>query len=187
MWCNIRRCGNSKIHLKLIFFLWYVHRGVILTKDNLAKRNRQGSKKCAFCSRDETIQHLFFDYRVARFLWTLVSISFGLQPPRSIRHIFRNWLLGADAKTKNFILIWVSALCWALWLCRNNIVFEKSPMFTYMQVLFRATHWLRFWAQMQRLDGGEDILKQACHRMEVMTMQIFAYHGWRFTNRITPS
>jgi hypothetical protein len=32
----------------------------VLTKDNLAKRNWQGNKRCCFCANDETIQHLFF-------------------------------------------------------------------------------------------------------------------------------
>ena len=37
-----------------------VQRGVILTKDNLLKRRWKGGSKCCFCSKDETIQHLFF-------------------------------------------------------------------------------------------------------------------------------
>ena len=31
--------------------LWYLHRGVILTKDNLAKCNWHGSKKYCFCQK----------------------------------------------------------------------------------------------------------------------------------------
>jgi hypothetical protein len=34
-------------------------KGVVLTKDNLAKCNWQGNKKCVFCNSDESIQHLF--------------------------------------------------------------------------------------------------------------------------------
>jgi len=47
-------------------FLWYLYRGVVLTKDNLVKRNWQGSKTCCFCYKEETIRHLFFDCRFAR-------------------------------------------------------------------------------------------------------------------------
>jgi hypothetical protein len=28
---------------------------------------------------------------------------------------------------------------------RNGLVFNKTVMVTYLQVVFRATHWLRFW------------------------------------------
>jgi hypothetical protein len=48
-----------KAPLKIKIFMWYLQRGVILTKDNLAKRSWQGSKVCCFCHKDETIQHLF--------------------------------------------------------------------------------------------------------------------------------
>ena len=38
-----------KIPSKIRIFLWYLKRGVILTKDNLARRNWNGDKSCAFC------------------------------------------------------------------------------------------------------------------------------------------
>jgi len=43
-----------KVPLKTKVFMWFLKRGVILTKDNLAKRNWEGSKLCSFCSGHET-------------------------------------------------------------------------------------------------------------------------------------
>ena len=40
-----------------------------MTKDNLIKRNWKGSTKCCFYSLEESIQHLFFECHVARFVW----------------------------------------------------------------------------------------------------------------------
>jgi hypothetical protein len=57
---NNKKIWYMKIPLKTKVFAWYLRRGVILTKDNLVKRNWQGSKKCVFCLHDETINHLFF-------------------------------------------------------------------------------------------------------------------------------
>jgi hypothetical protein len=48
-----------KMKISLIFFAWYLRRGVILTKDNLMKRNWHGSKTCVFCSQDETLNNCF--------------------------------------------------------------------------------------------------------------------------------
>jgi hypothetical protein len=62
-----------KIPLKIKIFLWYLKKGVILTKDNLAKRKRQGSVKYCFCSSDETIQHLFLDCHFASFVWNTIE------------------------------------------------------------------------------------------------------------------
>jgi hypothetical protein len=54
-----KKVWKSKLPLEIKFFLWFLKRGVILTKDNLAKRNWNGSKQCAFCHENESIQHLF--------------------------------------------------------------------------------------------------------------------------------
>jgi len=164
--------------------MWYLHRGVVLTKDNLAKRNWHGSKKCVFCSHDETIKHLFFDCHFAKFLWRVVQYTFGLVPPTSVAQLYNDWLLRFDCKSKTQLVCGVSALCWALWLSRNDIVFDNSPMKTYMQVLFRATHWLRMWLLLQKCDDDTNLLKDACRSLETTAMQIFANHGWRFSNKI---
>jgi hypothetical protein len=48
-----------KPSLKIIIFLWYLGRGVTLTKENLVNHSSKGSMKCNFYNQNETIQHLF--------------------------------------------------------------------------------------------------------------------------------
>jgi hypothetical protein len=55
-----RKMWRVQIPLKIKIFMWYVYKGVVLTKDNLAKHNWNGSKQCSFYCKDESIQHLFF-------------------------------------------------------------------------------------------------------------------------------
>ena len=43
-----------KLPLKIKIFLWYLNKGVILTKDNLVKRQRKGNTSCSFCDTNET-------------------------------------------------------------------------------------------------------------------------------------
>jgi hypothetical protein len=43
----------------------------------------------------------------------------------------------------HFILV-ASAICWAIWLSRNDAVFDNAPIKSSLQVVFRAMHWLRF-------------------------------------------
>jgi hypothetical protein len=59
---------KARLPLKIIIFLWYLRRGVILTKDNLINRMWKGDPTCSFCGKQEGIQHLFFEWRVARFV-----------------------------------------------------------------------------------------------------------------------
>jgi hypothetical protein len=47
---------RMKLPLKIKIFLWFLKKGVTLTKDNLAKRNWNGSKVGSFCSSLETIK-----------------------------------------------------------------------------------------------------------------------------------
>ena len=58
---NNKNIWKMKAPLKVKNFAWYLRRGVILTKDNLLKRNWHGSSKCCFCNHDETIKNLFFE------------------------------------------------------------------------------------------------------------------------------
>jgi hypothetical protein len=109
-------------------------------------------------------------------MWCLLSICFSLRSPRYVRHIFRSWLLGLDLKTKNLIITGVSALCWAIWISRNNLVFDNAQSMTYLQVLFRGTHWLRLWAQLQRSeDPAANLIRNACRRLETVAMQFFLF------------
>jgi len=175
---------NLKLPLKIKKIAWYLKRGVVLTKDNLAKRNWSGSKKCVFCSQDETIQHLFFDCHYAKFIWRAISFSFGLDIPTSVDNMCYGWLQGIHPKHRPNILVGAIAICWSLWLNRNDIVFNKCIVKTYMQVLFRATYWCRFWAMLQRREEDTNWMKTACRSLETTVMQIFINHGWSFRNRL---
>ena len=115
-----------KIPLKVKIFLWYLEKGVVLTKDNLFKRNWRGSNKCCFCINEETIQHLFIECPFARLAWWAVQCAFNLSPPLSIENLFGNWLNGIPKLLKSQLLVGASALCWSIWLCRNDAVFNKN-------------------------------------------------------------
>ena len=72
----------------LKIFLWYLRRGVILMKDNLAKRNWQGNKQHCFCHKVETINHLFFYCHFARAAWLIIFASSGINPPNNVANMF---------------------------------------------------------------------------------------------------
>ncbi len=116
-----KRIWKLKILLKVKIFLWYLHRGVVLTKDNLTKRKWQGNKNCCFCCNDETIRHLFFKCRFSHFAWSIIQVASGFPPPHCVAHIFGSWLDGIYNNLKAHVLL--AATCWSLWLCRNNVVF----------------------------------------------------------------
>jgi hypothetical protein len=89
-----------KVPLKIRIFMWFLHRRVLLTKDNLAKRKWQGSQKYCFCDQKETVQHLFISCPLAKMVWHIVHMTFSIIPPTSIANLFGNWLVGVSEKDK---------------------------------------------------------------------------------------
>ena len=144
-----KKLWKLKAPLKIKIFLWYLKRGVILTKDNLAKRNWQGSQHCCFCHENKTVQHLFFDYRLTRMVWATVHAAWGLCKPTNIANLFSGWLNGIPKPYKPLILVGVAALCWSVWLCRNAVIFYNKKS-SFLQVIYLTTHWLRMWAILQQ-------------------------------------
>jgi hypothetical protein len=120
------------IPLKIKIFMWYLYKGVVLTKGNLAKRNWNGSKQCSFCCKEESIQHLFFDCYYAKFMWGLIQITFGIWPPHNIIHLFGIWVNSFHRTLKRQLLAGALAFYWAIWLSRNDIIFDKTPTKTFL-------------------------------------------------------
>jgi hypothetical protein len=172
-----------KLPLKIKVFMWYLYKCVILTKDNLARRQWQGDTKCCFYSSEESIQHLLFDCHYTKFLWRIIHVSFNLNPPNSVHNLFTSWLDGLNRKMKSQILVGASAICWALWLTRNNIVFDNVIAPPYLQVIFKAIYWTRFWSLLQKEEDRLSV-KMGCRIIETAAMEVFARHGWNFSNKI---
>jgi hypothetical protein len=135
-----------KIPLKIKIFMWFLSNKVLLTKDNLAKRNWKGCTKCVFCGEQETVHHLFLSCPFARLLWRMIFFAFDLPPPTSVTNMFGHWLNGVDKISKNRMRIGVSALCWSIWRCRNDIVFNNVKNFNVLQVIRMVAHWVQLWA-----------------------------------------
>ena len=72
------RLWKGRTPLKIKIFLWLIEQNVILTKDNLVKRKWQGDVRCCFCPENESINHLFFDCSMARYIWSLIALVVGL-------------------------------------------------------------------------------------------------------------
>jgi hypothetical protein len=99
-----------------------------------------------FCSNKEIIQHLFFDCILAKFVWRVVYLVAGMPPPNNISHMFRSWVYNMNKNDMHIFLVGIGTMLWAIWLSRNDIVFDKILISSFMQIIFRGTHWTRTWA-----------------------------------------
>ena len=55
-----------------------------------------------------------------------------------------HWLNGINKKDRLLIFVRATALIWAIWCTRNDLIFEKKTGYLFMQVIFRGAYWLRF-------------------------------------------
>jgi hypothetical protein len=106
--------------------MWLVDANAILTKDNLSRKNWQGDKRCFFCNIFESIEHLFFDCYMSRYIWSLVSHIVGAVCRPSSFDQFWIWADKYIHNYKKIHMVGLSAICWAIWKSRNAIHFEKK-------------------------------------------------------------
>ena len=142
--------------------MWFLNRKVLLTKDNIVKRNWNGCTKCSFCGCDESIDHLFILCPFARLIWRVVFCTYNIPPPTNVTNMFGNWLNGIDKKTKARIRIGVSAICWSIWKCRNDMGFNRKTNFYVLQVINMAAYWIQLWATLLSSRSEERRVGKEC-------------------------
>ena len=106
----------------------------------------------------------------------IIHATFGLQKSNNVIHMFGTWLQGIKWKERNLILTGVSVVCWAMWLSRNDIVFDNVNPQPCLQILFRTTYWIRFWDLLRKEDDMNTI-PENCQVLESMAMEIFTKKG----------
>ena len=92
--------------------------------------------------------------------------------------LFPVWSKNGHKKYNSLLLTVAAAFCWAIWLTRNEVVFDKCRTKTFLQVLFRGTYWLRQWAGLQRHDDQRDQLVKVGQFLETSALQFFSSNGW---------
>jgi hypothetical protein len=80
-------------------------------------------------------------------------------------------------------VIGVAALCWAIWISRNELVFNKSQYVSILQVIFRGVFWIRSWAILSN-DDGRNNLKAGGLLLESVALAFFHGPGWSILKRI---
>ena len=169
MWSStreLRRGVNRSPQMKDICFvslgvqycmIWPRH-GIcsIMHRDNLTKRNWKGDSKCCFCvirkktynicsliARWQSLPGMLFSFLLESFhllvyhiCWVLGWMVF----PWSLENKYNVVYF----KKRKQMLVGAAAICWALWSSRNDAVFSQKFPNSYLQVIFRETHWTRY-------------------------------------------
>jgi hypothetical protein len=127
---------KMKVPLKIKVFMWFLHRKVILTKDNLVKRNWTSNESCYLCDNKESIQHLFFECPLAKIIWRIVHMTFGLEAPKNVSNLSGNWLKGIPKKDLIWIIVGVCVVIWAIWNNGNYYILTNQKTLLYAGYLY---------------------------------------------------
>jgi hypothetical protein len=112
-------------------------------------------------------------------------VSTGLLPPHSVANMFGSWLQRISVDLRPFVLLVATTFCWSMWLCRNDMVFEKKTAATPLHVIYSVIHWLRTWTILQKATS-QDLVAAACQRLAQVAKEFFTRtHGWQSSLRIT--
>lgn len=161
--------------------MWFLNEKVPLTKYNFSKHNWHGCQKYCFCDSVETTQHLFLSCTFAKIIWRMIYFTHHITPPTSITNMFGNWLNGMERKNKARICVRVSALCWSIWTCQNNIIFNKQSGSNFLYIISLAAHWIHLWSLLLPVDQREPMLF-GCNRLLRVTQDFyFRATGWQHT------
>lgn len=90
---NNKNNWMSKISFEVKIFPWYLRRSLVLTKDNLACRNWQGSKK-TLCIHYDIIKNPLFSIQICMFYLFIDRIASNLYPSTSVINIIGHSLDG---------------------------------------------------------------------------------------------
>jgi hypothetical protein len=116
-------------------------------------------------------------------MWGIVYFTFGVEKPVDVGHLLGPWLRSFSNKQRNLVLIGLAALCWPMWISRNDLVFHKSQYKSISQVMFRGAFWIKSWSMLSKEDE-RIILKEGYRLLETVALEIFDKSGWNALKRI---
>jgi hypothetical protein len=68
--------------------------------------------KCCFCDENETIDHLFFKCKLARYVWGVVRCANGIGAIPVKFQDLSDWIFGFPSKDRN--VLGVAAVVWSI-------------------------------------------------------------------------
>lgn len=160
---------KCKLPLKIKHFLFLVGKGRLPCAEQLVKRYwKEGDKFCKLCGNVETTSHVLFCCPLAVFAWCVIKEALNIQfHPAN----FWDWVRVWDKKKEHRLWIFLlGCVCWALWIIRNDWVFENNLVSSPLQTVYKALSFAHKWGillgkeeQAVLGDWCEAILKKLNH------------------------
>lgn len=137
-----------KIPSKMQFFVWTCRKEKLPTIDLLQRRGMILPNMCSLCLQDEElVNHVIIHCPFVCEVWEITMREVGIAWifPNRLGDLFHGWNMVRTSKKGR--LLWsliYSAMCWSLWLERNQYIFENllEPA---SKVYIKAKDYFCFW------------------------------------------
>jgi hypothetical protein len=139
---------QSKLPLKIKKFVWLVFRNIVQTVDNLRRKQWNGSKECQWCNEDESVNHMVFICPLARYVWAIVRDGmrwdgWNFIPIISVKNWSEDFLLERGDKRNRMLMFLFGAICWTLWLNRNDLIFKNKIISSPKALIYKLLSFLQ--------------------------------------------
>ena len=130
--------------------MWLLENNVLLTKENMVRRNWKGNSSCGFCDEFESTTHLFFNCHTAKCVWGMVAKCFNSTVVPGNLHQCWVWLDNNLGEAKEISTVGAAAICWAIWKARNNVCFQNIVVSSPVEIVCHACALIFNWAGLSK-------------------------------------
>jgi len=137
---------KARLPYKIKIFTWLLENKVILTRDNMVRRNWPGIPTCSFCSQMESVDHFFFQCPVARVSWGSIALCLEANDLPNDVASYSVWIrkhLPGGVFVYHFIF---AAITWAIWKCRNKACFDSKLIKHPVEIIHHACSFMSYWS-----------------------------------------
>jgi hypothetical protein len=87
----------------------------------------EGKNKCKLYLKDEFVDHLIFTCPLSAFVWSVIQEGLKWEKiPRTVKEFIDGCLLQRGNKNNCVLFFLFVAVCWTIWLNKNDFVFKVS-------------------------------------------------------------
>jgi hypothetical protein len=141
---------KAKIPLKIRIFSWQLILDRLPSSKLIAERNGPASGLCALCGSCEDASHIFFTCPLARFAWSVLRQLLGCRwSPANFAQFFA-LIANIAGGPRRVIWMLFLAQAWALWTCRNKLVFERRPVKQPADIIFKTLIFFQLWTPLAK-------------------------------------
>lgn len=142
---KMQELWKTPMPLNIKIFVWLMLKGRIQAAHQLKKMKWNGDPLCKLCGAEEDVDHLMFKCAPARFLWCCFRDVFHWDHVPSSRREFMNILMTMGDDRAIIFLHVISAGIWAIWLVRNDWVFNNKLLSNICHLPHKAVSFLIQW------------------------------------------